>query len=168
VLIDDFTDKQLVSKLGTQWRGVSDQVMGGISKACISHSAMLGRPSLLMTGDVCLENNGGFIQAALNLGLSGDTIDASKFSGVRIVVRGNDEKYSVHLRTPDNVRPWQSYRAHFTAGPNWETYDLPFEAFVPYRLGAALDKTRLRRIGLVAIGRPFYAELSVSQLGLFP
>ena len=86
---------------------------------------------------------------------------------MRIVVRGNDEKYSVHLRTPDNVRPWQSYRAHFTAGPNWETYDLPFEAFVPYRLGAALDKTRLRRIGLVAIGRPFYAELSVSQLGLF-
>jgi len=167
VLIDDFNDERLISKLDTQWRGVSDQVMGGISKAWISHSAIFGRTSLLMTGDVCLENNGGFIQAALDLAPSGDTVDASKFAGVRIVVRGNDERYSVHLRTPDNVQPWQSYRAHFTAGPRWKTCDLLFEAFVPYRLDAALDKTRLRRIGLVAIGRPFHAELSVSELGFF-
>ena len=167
VLIDDFADERLVSKLGTQWRGVSDQVMGGISKACISHSAIFGRTSLLMTGDVCLENNGGFIQATLNLAASGDTIDASKFAGVRIVARGNGEKYSVHLRTTDSVRPWQSYRAHFTAGPHWKTSDLLFKAFVPHRLDAALDITRLRRIGLVAIGRPFHAELSVSELSLF-
>ena len=122
-----------------------------------------GRPSLCMTGDVRLENDGGFIQAALDLAPSGDTLDASGFSGVRIVVRGNGEKYSVHLRTPDNVRPWQSYRAHFTAGSDWKTIDLPFEAFVPYRLEAPLDKTRLRRIGLVAIGRAFYADLADVQ-----
>jgi hypothetical protein len=83
---------------------------------------------------------------------------------VRIIVRGNGEKYSVHLRTPDNVRPWQSYRANFTAGPDWKTIDLPLEPLVPYRLEAALDTTRLRRIGLVAIGRAFYADLAVSGL----
>jgi hypothetical protein len=116
MLIDDFTDDGLVSKLGTRWRGVSDQVMGGISEATVSHGVIDGRPSLRMTGDVRLENDGGFIQAALDLAPSGDTLDASDFSGVRIVVRGNGEKYSVHLRTPDNVRPWQSYRAHFTTG----------------------------------------------------
>jgi hypothetical protein len=167
MLIDDFTDDGLVSKLGTQWRGVSDQVMGGISKTSISHGVIDGRHSLRMTGDVRLENDGGFIQAALDLAPPADTIDAHGFTGMRIVVRGNGKKYSVHLRTLDNVRPWQSYRAHFNAGSDWETMDLPFETFAPYRLETPLDKTRLRRIGLVAIGRPFYADLAVSKLAFY-
>ena len=54
MVIDDFTDDGLVSELGTRWRGVSDQVMGGISKAKVSHSVIDGRPSLCMTGDVRL------------------------------------------------------------------------------------------------------------------
>jgi hypothetical protein len=141
--------------------------MGGISEASVSHGMIDGRPCLRLTGDVRLENNGGFIQAALDLTPPSETLDASGFTGVRINVRGNGEKYSVHLRTPDNVRPWQSYRAHFTAGPDWETIDLPFESFVPYRLEATLDRTRLRRIGLVAIGRAFYADLAVSDLAFY-
>jgi len=167
MLIDDFTDQGLVSKLGTRWRGVSDQVMGGISEAAVLHEVINDRPSLRLTGDVRLENDGGFIQAALDLTPSGETLDGSDFTGVRITVRGNGEKYSVHLRTMDNVRPWQSYRAHFTAGPEWETIDLPFENFVPYRLEAALDRRRLRRIGLVAIGRAFHADLAVSKLAFY-
>lgn len=167
MLIDDFNDEGLLSKLGTRWRGVSDQVMGGVSEASISHGVIDGRPSLHLTGDVRLENDGGFIQAALDLTPSGETLDASAFAGVRIIVRGNGEKYSVHLRTPDNVRPWQSYRAHFTAGPDWKTIDLPFKTFVPYRLETPLDTTRLRRIGLVAIGRAFYADLAVSGLAFY-
>ena len=79
--------------------------MGGISEASISYSVKDGCYSLRMTGNVRLENDGGFIQAALDLTSLGDTSDASGFSGVRIVVRGNGEKDSVHLRTPDNVRP---------------------------------------------------------------
>ena len=167
MLIDDFANEGLLSKLGTRWRGVSDQVMGGVSKASISRGVIGGRRSLRMTGDVRLENNGGFIQAALDLASSGNTIDASGFTGVRIVVRGNGEKYSVHLRTPDNIRPWQSYRAHFTARAKWKVIDIPFENFAPYRLESPLDKTRLRRIGLVAIGRPFFADLAVSKLAFY-
>jgi hypothetical protein len=80
MVIDDFTDDGLVSELGTRWRGVSDQVIGGISKAKVSHSVIDGRPSLCMTGDVRLENDGGFIQAALDLAPAGDNIDASGVS----------------------------------------------------------------------------------------
>jgi hypothetical protein len=167
MLIDDLMDEGLISTLGTRWRGVSDQVMGGISAASVSLDVMDGRHCLRLTGDVRLENDGGFIQAALDLALPGETLDASGFTGVRIVVRGNGEKYSVHLRTPDNVRPWQSYRARFTAGPCWETIDISFETFVPHRLEAALDRTRLRRIGLVAIGRAFYADLAVCELSFY-
>jgi len=167
MLIDDFSDHDLVSKLGTRWRGVSDKVMGGISESSVAQRIVDGRTSLLLTGDVCLENNGGFIQAALDLTNLGETFDASDFSGIRLSVRGNGEQYSVHLRTPDNVHSWQSYRAHFTIGPDWETIDLPFATFSPYRLDTPLDINRLRRIGLVAIGRAFYADLAVSEVGFF-
>ena len=167
MVIDDFSYNGLIPKLGTQWRGISDQVMGGVSRANVSHNVIDGRSSLRITGDVRLENNGGFIQAALDLASSGDALDASGFSGVRIVVRANGENYSVHLRTPDNVRPWQSYRAHFTGAPDWESIDLPFETFAPHRLEAPLDTKRLRRIGLVAIGRAFHADLAICELGFY-
>ena len=167
MLIDDFSGQDLTSKLGTQWCGVSDKVMGGISEASVAQGVIDDRPCLLLTGDVRLENDGGFIQAALDLAMSGGTFDASAFAGVRLVVRGNDERYSVHLRTPKNIRPWQSYRAHFTAAPDWETIDLPFPTFSPYRLDTPLDINRLRRIGLVAIGRAFNANLAVSEVGFF-
>ncbi len=167
MLIDDFSHPDLVSGLGSRWRGVSDQVMGGISQATLAHATVDGVVCLRLTGDVRLENNGGFVQAALDLTMSGDAIDASGYAGVRLVVRGNGEQYSVHLRTPDAIRPWQSYRAHFVAGPDWRTIDLPFEAFAPYRLEAPLDISRLRRIGLVAIGRAFYADVSIARLSFY-
>ena len=76
-------------------------------------------------------------------------------------------QYSLHLRTPDNVRPWQSYRASFTASSEWKTIDLPFVVFPPYRVEAPLDTSRLLRIGLVAIGRAFYADLGVSEVSFY-
>lgn len=167
MLIDDFDDKDMVSKLGTQWRGVSDQVMGGVSKFTVSNQVIDGRCSLRLAGDVRLENNGGFIQVAVDLDQAGGTLDASSFAGVRVKVRGNGEPYSVHLRTPDNIRPWQYYRAEFTAGAEWRTIDIPFEAFTPRSLTTPLDPSRLRRIGLVAIGRAFKADLAISEVGLY-
>ena len=108
MLIDDFSDHNLVFKLGTHWRGVSDKFMGGISE------------------------------------------------------------YSVQLRTPDNAHSWQSYRAHFTVSPDWETIDLPFTTFSPYRLDTPLDIYRLRRIGIVAIDRTFHADIALSEISFIP
>ncbi len=167
MLIDDFSGRDLVSTLGTQWRGVSDTVMGGLSRVSVDLDVIDGRSCLHLTGDVRLENNGGFLQAALDLSPSGGTFDGSAYGGVRLVACGNDEQYSVHLRTADNVRPWQSYRAHFNAGPERKAVSLPFAAFAPYRLDLPLDITRLRRLGLVAIGRAFYADLAVFKLEFY-
>ncbi len=167
MVIDDFSARDLVSTLGTRWRGVSDQVMGGISQASVAHAVLDGRPCLRLTGDVRLENDGGFIQAALDLTAAGGFLDASGYAGVRLMARGNGEKYGVHLRTPDNVRPWQSYRAQFIASLAWQTIEIPFASFAPYRLDTPLDITRLRRIGLVAIGRAFFADLAVAHLALY-
>ena len=167
MVIDDFADGGLVSALGTRWRGVSDQVMGGISRASMVRDVIEERSCLRLRGDVRLENDGGFIQAALDLAPSESTFDATDYAGLRLVVHGNDEAYSVHLRTPDCLRPWQSYRAQFTASRAWHDVELPFAAFAPYRLNADLDVGRLRRIGLVAIGRAFRADLAVAALSLY-
>lgn len=164
MLVDDFAHPELTSKFGTRWRGVSDRVMGGISKVSVARDVIDGRQCLRLTGEVSLENNGGFVQATLNLSASGGGFDASNYEGIRLVVRGNDEKYSVHLRTPDNVRPWQSYRAHFKATPDWQIIQIPYRNFTPYRLNTPLDTTRLRRIGLVAIGRRFDADLAIDEI----
>jgi len=164
MVIHDFSNRSLTSHIGTDWRAVSDQVMGGVSEPAISLVKDDDRYGLRLTGDVRLENNGGFIQASLDLATGGGTFDASAFSGIALVVRGNDERYSVHLRTADTIRPWQSYRAHFTAGEAWQTVELPFDAFTPHRLGRALDLSQLRRLGLVAIGRAFAADLTVADI----
>ncbi len=167
MLIDDFSRKDLVSNLGTPWRGVSDKVMGGISEISVARDILEGRSCMHLTGHVSLENEGGFVQASLDLTEDEDGLNASAYAGIRLVARGNGEKYSVHLRTPDNVRPWQSYRAHFIAGSLWQRHDLPFSDFAPHRIDAGLDVTRLRRIGLVAIGRSFDADLALSELSFY-
>jgi hypothetical protein len=167
MLIDDFSKPGLTSALGTPWQGFSDQVMGGVSEVSVTRETIDGKPVLRLRGDVRLDNNGGFVQAALDLDPDGAPRDLSAYTGIRLTVRGNDEPYGLHLRTPDNLRPWQSYRTEFTATPDWRTVDLPFDAFVPYRLETPLDTTRLRRIGLVAIGRAFSADLMVSEISLY-
>ena len=167
MLIDDFSNSQLISPQGVQWRAVSDQVMGGISEGRVARIEVEGRACLHLSGEVRLENNGGFLQAALDLAPSGGVLDASAFTGVRLQVSGNGEVYGLHLRTPDNSRPWQSYRASFGAGQGLQTIDLPFASFEPYRLEQPLDTRRLRRLGLVAIGRAFQADLSVCKISLY-
>lgn len=165
--IDDFSDTNLISHLGTSWQAVSDQVMGGISDCSLCHSILAGRPCLHITGDVHMENKGGFIQASLNLSTRNQPLDASLFTGIRMCIMGNGDDYSTHLRTTDLQRPWESYRAHFSSTPNWQTIDLPFSSFQPHRTDSPLNRSRLIRIGLVAIGRKFHADIAISQLSLY-
>ena len=167
MLIDDFSDLSFKSKLGSKWRGVSDRVMGGVSEANISHKVSGDEHCLRLTGDVRLENNGGFIQAALDLTPDGGNFDASEFTGIRLVAIGNGQQYSLHLRTADNTRPWQSYRAHFVARSDVQTFKLPFSEFEPYRIAESVDVTKLRRLGIVAIGRQFQADLKICRLDFY-
>ena len=149
------------------WEFVADTVMGGVSSGHIKTLTIKGRMATRLTGDVSLENNGGFVQMAFDINDDCSTFNASGFDGVEIDVLGNDESYDLRLRTSELTRPWQSYRASFTAVPEWREIRLPFGALEPHRLNTPLDVKRLRRIGLVAIGRAFFADLAVSELGLY-
>ncbi len=167
LLIDDISRDDFVSTLGSSWRPVSDRVMGGVSRATLRFEEHAGRRCLHLSGDVRLENDGGFIQMGLDLDPEGNPIDARRFAGLRLVVQGNGERYSLHLRTTDVVRPWQSYRAQFEAPPEWREVRVPFTAFVPHRIEAPLDPSRLRRVGVVAIGRAFFADLRLAEMAFY-
>jgi hypothetical protein len=86
---------------------------------------------------------------------------------VRLLVWGNDEEYLVHLRTRDARLPWQLYQASFVAGPTWQTVDLPFATFRPERLAQPLDQASLTRLGVVAYGRRFVADVAVARAVLY-
>ena len=163
-IIDDLSREPPISRIGSKWQLFTDQVMGGVSKGTMVRDAVAGRPAIRMRGDVSLENNGGFLQIALDLSPDGTIFDASAWSGIELDVFGNGEEYGVHLRTDALNRPWQSYRQSFKANAEWRTVHLPFDHFVPHRTDILLDVHRLRRIGLVAIGRAFLADLALGGL----
>ncbi len=167
MIIDDLSRDDLVATIGTRWQLVTDQVMGGVSNGTLVRDTVAGRPALRMRGDVSLENNGGFVQMALDLAPARSVVDASRWVGVELDVIGNDEVYGVHLRTDAIARPWQSYRQSFRADAAWQTVQLAFADFVPHRIDAPLDVRRLRRIGLAAIGRAFSADLALSGVRFF-
>jgi hypothetical protein len=104
---------------------------------------------------------------AIDLAPKGQTLDGTAFRGVFLRVWGNGETYGAHLRTADATRPWQSYRSSFTAPPRWTDHRIPFVDFEPYRLSEPLDISALRRLGLVAIGRAFRADLAIARAALF-
>jgi len=166
LLIDDFERDDGMSRLGTEWRVASDRVMGGLSSGRMSVETVDGRRALCMRGEVSLANNGGFLQVTLDLAREG-SLDCRAFSGIRLVVRGNGEAYNIHLKTADIEFPWQSYRAGFLAESRWREITLPFEEFRPHRVDVPLDVRRLRRLGVVAIGRELSADLSVAELGFY-
>lgn len=165
-VIDDFRAPPMAS-VGTEWKLVADSVMGGRSTGSMTRETLGGRPVLRLRGTVSLENNGGFVQAALDLAPDGTTVDAAGFQGIEIDVAGNGEFYGLHLRTADVTRPWQSYRQGFVATDLLRTVRLPFDGFETHRIDLPLDLTRLRRIGLVAIGRAFEADLSIAGIRFY-
>ena len=160
-VIDDLSQPAPQASNGAVWELVADRVMGGVSNGTMRREIVGGREAIHMQGDVSLENNGGFLQIALDLAPGNAAIDASQWAGIEIDVIGNGESYNLHLRTADVVRPWQSYRQSFVAAPEWRTVRLPFTAFEAHRIDASLDLSTLRRIGIVAIGRAFHADIAV-------
>ena len=163
-IIDDRRQPGRLATTGTRWEAITDRVMGGLSDASLTEEVIATRPALRLRGTVRLENNGGFVQMALDLAPSGAAVDARGWDGVALVVRGNCADYGLHLRTTDCLRPWQSYRHGFTAGPDWAAVLLPFAGFTPHRLEAPLNPARLRRLGLVAIGTAGQADMAVADL----
>jgi hypothetical protein len=164
MVLEDGGGPGLRAANGQHWRYVADTVMGGVSTGALSRGLHHGKPALHLTGAVSLENNGGFVQMALDLAPPGQVLDASRFAGLSLLLHGNDAPYNIHLRSPDMVRVWQSWRAQLHVPARWVHIFVPFSDFTPHRTDLPVQPARLSRIGLVAIGREMRVDLALARL----
>jgi len=159
-MLDDFSDRP-----DTRWEFLTDQVMGGVSQGRLSFVTIDGRPVAHLTGSVSTANRGGFIQfrTTINEPLK-DGLD-----GVWVTVKGNGERYFVHLRTSGTLLPWQYYQAGFDTTGEWQTIRLPWSAFKAS--GKLLRETpqpsAIRSVGIVAFGQDYEADLWVQSVGFY-
>jgi hypothetical protein len=162
----------------SDWKYVSDQVMGGISRGnvLLEHDGDITFARL--TGDVSTRNNGGFIQlrSAVSLFKKPEMFqlihDANKagqeLKGVRLNVRGNGETYHIMIRTYFTWRPSDFYFHTFEAGPNWNLIEMPFVEFKRSNAKSSrLDINDIRDFGIVAYGRDFKSDVSVSEISFY-
>ncbi|NND44936.1 MAG: CIA30 family protein [Xanthomonadales bacterium] len=140
------------------WRTVNDGVMGGVSSGQVTASD----DGLRFSGELSLENNGGFASARRPI-----SEDLSAAQAVRISVRGDGRRYQLRLRQ-DGRFDGIAWRAHFETGPDWQDIEIPLAAFEPVYRGrpvpdaGKLEPARLRQLGLMlADGTPgaFHVEL---------
>lgn len=149
----------------TRWRFVADTVMGGVSQGEVRFLREGGKAHARLTGTVSTANNGGFIQMRTDLSAP----PPEDATGLRLVLRGNDQRYFVHLRTGGTVLPWQYYQAGFHAPPTWTEIRLPFTAFRPSgRLLRSTPRTAgIKSVGIVAFGRDHEAEIELREVGFY-
>ncbi len=148
-----------------RWRFFTDGVMGGVSTGQAAFVSENGRTHVRMTGTVSTRNNGGFIQIRLDL----PDAAPEDATGVRLIVRGNDQEYYIHLRTGGTRLPWQYYQAGFDVTGDWAEIRLPFAAFQPSgRLLRPVPRAiRLTSLGIVAYGRDHLADIEVQEVGFY-
>jgi len=160
MLLDDFA-----APAQGDWRFISDTVMGGISQGeariLREGTATFAR----MTGQVSTANNGGFIQMRLDLPNAAPV----GTEGVRLVMRGNNARYYIHLRTAGTVLPWQYYQAGFDSRQNWTEIRLPLSSFQPSSavLRRVPQARSLRSIAVVAFGRDHQAAIDILEIGFY-
>ena len=91
LLIDDRRNDDIQSSIGSPWRLIADSVMGGVSDGSLLPDSIDGKSCLRLRGTVQLENSGGFIQAALDIGQT-QASNASGYGGLMLEVYGKDER----------------------------------------------------------------------------
>ena len=141
-----------------KWEFISDNVMGGVSIGKVQYQS----DTAILSGNVSTENNGGFIQIRMSL----DKIKLDKAKSIKLIAKGNNQKYFVHLRTTGTLLPWQYYQSEFIVEENFKEFILPIKDFK--KSGSLMLKKvnpkKITSIGLVAYGRDHEAELTIKEI----
>jgi len=153
---------------GKYWQYVSDRVMGGVSDGKVTLEQDGEMYYARLTGNVSTKNNGGFIQLRSGVSFKNSEKDGKNLQGVRLNVRGNGETYEIHITTNDRAYRGDYYSATFKADSDWKMIDLPFNKFKRKRSNnAKLDAKNITRFGIVAYGREYVSDVSVSTIEFY-
>ncbi len=164
MVIDDFSAGAKGSVSGKNWEFVTDRVMGGTSKGKMEFVTHDGVSCLHMAGTVSHNKRSAFIQARLDLGSKKrKNFDAGRFDGIQLKLKGNGNQYAVHLKTANTWFGWEFYRAGFATDGTWQQIKIGFEQFKPVSLKKPLNKTKLRRIAIVAFEKDSQADIFIDE-----
>ncbi|PPR40445.1 MAG: hypothetical protein CFH22_01539 [Alphaproteobacteria bacterium MarineAlpha5_Bin12] len=147
------------------WQYISDRTMGGISDGGASLEQDGDMFFARLTGNVSTENNGGFIQIRTNLSFTDFEQKSKKLKGIRLNVRGNEEIYHIFIRTTETRSYRDYYSTTFKATSKWTMIELPFSEFT-HRVSnnSDLEGKNIISLGIVAYGRDFVSDVSVSNI----
>ena len=146
------------------WGYISDRTMGGISNGQAFLDEDRDTIFARLTGNVSTENNGGFIQLRSTLSFANINNFEKKLRGVRINTKGNGETYHIFIRTSKTQSYRDFYFATFIANEEWQVVDLPFSKFKHRFSNSVLDGNDIQTFGIVAYGRDFVSDVSVSEI----
>ena len=139
------------------WLIVNDGVMGGVSSGRLERDG----ETLVFSGELSLENNGGFASIRRSVEAVPSAADA-----VQIEVRGDGRRYQFRLRTDSNF-DGVAWVSEFDTSPEWQTVTLDLSGFEPRfrgrRLGGqgGLDASLIRQAGFLLADKregPFRLE----------
>ncbi len=153
---------------GKYWQYVSDRVMGGVSDGQVTLEQDGEMYYARLTGNVSTKNNGGFIQLRSGVSFSNSEKNGKNLRGVRLNARGNGETYYIHIRTNESWSPSDYYSTTFIADSEWKMIDLPFNIFERrWSNDSSLDAKKIRSFGIVAYGRDYISDVSVSTIEFY-
>lgn len=131
------------------WYTVNDNVMGGVSNSLVVVDTELQR--LSFSGDVSLENNGGFASTRSQW----TNYNLGAFDGIALRVRGDGNSYRFRIRT-EETGSGIAYTSLFTTKANsWQEVYIPFSEMAPLYRGfvvnaaGPLNPESIRSFGLM-------------------
>jgi NADH dehydrogenase [ubiquinone] 1 alpha subcomplex assembly factor 1 len=167
------SDEQFLFEFGNPfhtrgWHPVDDVVMGGVSRSEFRHEVSQG----VFTGEVSFEKNGGFCSvrsAPLETYFSGSL---ESYSGLVIRVRGDGKRYSLRLRTDENL-DGTSFEWPFEARDRWDELRVPWKALTAIFRGQrvwfarGLEPANVRTLGFIITGQPGPFRLEIDWIKLW-
>jgi hypothetical protein len=161
--ISDFTELNVRS----QWGVTNDDVMGGVSTSKISVSE---EKILIFSGEVSLENNGGFASLRSLV----DDYDFSDYEGFLLKVKGDGKTYNLSFRSTKNFTGYNYTQKFQTEKDKWQVIKLPFKDFNLKYYGKEVsnfeppDKSNIKQMSILISDKqqgPFRIE--IEWIGLY-
>lgn len=141
MLFDDFKSEDVKRT----WATINDSVMGGVSKGSVTVNK---QDMLVFSGDLSLENNGGFSSIRTwpkNMNLGDD-------DALRVRIKGDGRTYYLDLRTTER-RMASSYRFPIkTVKGKWIDITAPFDEFYYTSFGRRVDRAPIQPADIRSVG----------------
>jgi hypothetical protein len=121
-------------KTENKWRIVNDGVMGGLS----SSNALVKEDKIVFTGNVSLENNGGFASMRSPI----KDYNFEKHNGMEIKIKGDGKRYSISMKETTYFSGYFYTSTFETKIDEWITVKIPFNQLKLYYFGKETNSSK--------------------------